>query len=104
VAPGYAPPGRALIAAAVAGRADPDLEPAVRAQLRRWWGAQVDRWEHLRTDAIAHGQPAQPPPLHPKQPVAVERGLWVCGDHRDTASIQGAMYSGRRCAEAILAT
>jgi phytoene dehydrogenase-like protein len=104
VAPSYAPPGRALVAAAVAGRADPDLEPAVRAQLRRWWGAEVDRWEHLRTDAIAHGQPAQPPPLHPKQAVAVEPGLWVCGDHRDTASIQGAMYSGRRCAEAILAT
>jgi len=26
----------------------------------------------------------------------------VCGDHRDTGSIQGALFSGRRCAEAIL--
>ena len=26
------------------------------------------------------------------------------GDHRDTASIQGALFSGRRCAEAVLGT
>lgn len=102
VAPSYAPPGRALVAAAVPGTADASLEPAVRAQLRGWWGAQVDGWQHLRTDAIVHGQPDQSPPLHPKQPVSLGHGVWVCGDHRDTASIQGAMYSGRRCAEAIL--
>jgi predicted NAD/FAD-dependent oxidoreductase len=33
----------------------------------------------------------------------VTDGLWVCGDHRDTGSIQGALVSGRRCADAILA-
>jgi monoamine oxidase len=26
----------------------------------------------------------------------------VCGDHRDTASIQGALVSGRRAAAAVL--
>ena len=31
-------------------------------------------------------------------------GLYVCGDHRDTASIQGALVSGRRTAEVILAS
>jgi phytoene dehydrogenase-like protein len=103
VAPDYAPDGRALVAAAVPGRADRSLEPAVRAQLRAWWGSQVDGWEHLRTDAIAHGQPDQSPPFAPKQAVAVRPGLWMCGDHRDTGSIQGAMFSGRRCAEAVLA-
>lgn len=103
VAPAYAPEGRALVAAAVPGRADGSVEPAVRDQLRGWWGAQVDGWEHLRTDAIEHGQPDQSPPFAPKQSVAVRSGLWVCGDHRDTGSIQGAMFSGRRCAEAALA-
>jgi phytoene dehydrogenase-like protein len=103
VAPGYAPAGRALVAAAAPGRADDSLAPAVRAQLRGWWGAQVDGWDHLRTDAIAHGQPDQAPPFAPKQAVAVRPGVWVCGDHRDTGSIQGAMFSGRRCADAVLA-
>lgn len=29
-------------------------------------------------------------------------GVYVCGDHRDNALIQGAMVSGRRAAEAVL--
>jgi uncharacterized protein YbjT (DUF2867 family) len=36
-----------------------------------------------------------------KKPVRVESGLFVCGDHRDTASLHGAMPSGRRAAEAV---
>jgi hypothetical protein len=102
VAPTYAPPGQALIAAACPGVADPDIEQAVRAQLRGWWGPGVDQWRHLRTDAIAHGQPTQRVPFAPKQRIALGSGLFVCGDHRDTASIQGALFSGRRCAEAVL--
>ena len=102
VAPEYGPGGAALIAAACPGRADADLEPAVRQQLRGWWGAQVDQWSHLRTDVITHGQPASGPPFHPKQPVRLRDGIYVCGDHRDTPSIQGALYSGRRVAETIL--
>lgn len=103
VAPAYAPAGKALIGGACPGMLDPDAEPVVRAQLRDIWGAQVDRWIHLRTDAIPHGQPSQPPSFPPKQRTALGDGLHVCGDHRDTSSIQGALYSGRRCAETILA-
>ncbi len=39
----------------------------------------------------------------PKQRVTLGDGLFVCGDHRDTASIQGALFSGRRCGEAVVA-
>jgi phytoene dehydrogenase-like protein len=104
VAPEYSADGRALVAAACPGVADPSLEPRVRAQLRGWWGAAVDDWQHLRTDAIEHGQPVKCPPFHPKRPVALGDGLFVCGDHRDTPSIQGALYSGRRCGEAVAAS
>jgi predicted NAD/FAD-dependent oxidoreductase len=102
VAPSYAPEGRSLIAAACPGVADAQAEAAVRAQMRRMFGAEVDSWAHLRTDVIAHGQPRQSVPFSPKQSVSLGGGLFVCGDHRDTASIQGALYSGRRCAEAVL--
>ena len=102
VAPTYAPPGRHLIAAALPGVVDGDLEAMAREQLSGWWGRQVDEWGHLATYRIAHGQPDQSPPFHPKQRVALGDGLFVCGDHRDTASIQGALYSGRRCGEAAL--
>ncbi|MCO1657096.1 FAD-dependent oxidoreductase [Pseudonocardia humida] len=36
-------------------------------------------------------------------PVALGDGLFVAGDHRDTPSTQGALVSGRRAAEAVLA-
>lgn len=104
VAAEYAPPGKALIAAACPGVEAPDAENVVRRQLRLIWGSEVDSWTHLRTDVIPHGQPQSHPPFSPKQSVDLGGGLFVCGDHRDTASIQGALYSGRRCAEAVLSS
>jgi phytoene dehydrogenase-like protein len=107
VAPEYAPPGQALIAAACPAVGDADragLADAVRNQLRGWWGAPIDRWRHLRTDLIHHAQPDHRAPFGPKQRVGLGDGMFVCGDHRDTPSIQGAMYSGRRTAEAVLAS
>ncbi len=103
IAPSYAPTGRHLIVAALPALADGDLESLARTQLRSWWGTHVDGWDHLATYRIPHGQPTQTPPFSPKQPVALLDGRFVCGDHRDTASIQGAMYSGRRCADAVRA-
>jgi predicted NAD/FAD-dependent oxidoreductase len=29
-------------------------------------------------------------------------GVYMCGDYRETASIQGALASGRRAAEAVI--
>jgi predicted NAD/FAD-dependent oxidoreductase len=85
------------------GVIDGDLEAIARDALRTWWGSQVDGWDAVTTNLIVHGQPRRGVPLHPKLPVRVSDRLYVCGDHRDTGSIQGALYSGRRCAEAILA-
>ena len=107
IAPAYAPEGQHLIAAAIPGcnddqLRDADLESVARHQLTTMFGAIVNDWRHLRTYRINHGQPDQSPPFQPKDPVSLGDGLFVCGDHRDTASIQGALYSGRRCAEAVL--
>lgn len=104
VAPSYAPVGQHLIAAAMPGHIDGDLESIARTQLRSWWGESVDSWRHLRTYRIAHGGPVQQPPFSPKQRVSLGGGRFVCGDHRDTGSIQGAMFSGRRCGEAVVAS
>lgn len=102
VAPSYAPADKHLIVAALPGVTDGDLEAISRKQLRSWWGPQVDGWKHLRTYIINHGGPVQKPPFSPKQRVDLGNGLFVCGDHRDTGSIQGAMFSGRRCGEAVV--
>jgi phytoene dehydrogenase-like protein len=102
VAPSYAPADKHLIVAALPEVTDGDLEAMSRKQLRSWWGPQVDDWKHLRTYVINHGGPVQKPPFSPKQRVNLGNGLFVCGDHRDTGSIQGAMFSGRRCGEAVV--
>jgi len=104
VAPTYAPPGRHLVVAAMPGHVGDGIERDARSQFRGWWGPDVDTWEHVATHRIVHGQPTQRPPFHPKQPVDLGDGRFVCGDHRDTASIQGALYSGRRCGLAVAAT
>ena len=105
VAPSYAPEGAVLVSASVLeGPADPAaLDKAVRGQLTEWFGADVGRWRLLRTHRIPHAQPDQTPPaLEPvERPVALPGGLFVCGDHRDTASLHGALVSGRRAAEAV---
>jgi len=107
VARGYAPPGAALVSATVLGAPaldDAALESAVRGQMAKWFGPAARRWQHLRTYRIAFAQPEQAPPaLTPwRRPVRVRPGLYICGDHRDNASINGALESGRRAAEAVL--
>ena len=109
VAPSYAPEGRSLVSATVVGSVedvgtDLELDGAVRRQLRGWFGSVVEEWSLLEVYNIRHALPAQPPSWlePPERPVRSGGRLYVCGDHRDNASIQGAMISGRRAAEAVL--
>jgi hypothetical protein len=102
-APGYSPDGRALVASTVLeGTADVGTEAAVRAQLRYVYGVETSRWQLLVAHAVPRALTAMEPPLHERRPVELGNGLFVAGDHRDTASIQGALVSGRRAADAVL--
>jgi predicted NAD/FAD-dependent oxidoreductase len=58
--------------------------------------------DHLTSVTVTGAQPAATPPLQHRRPVDLGGGLFVCGDHRDTPSIQGAMASGARTARAVL--
>jgi hypothetical protein len=73
--------------------------------MKNWFGNVARSWKFLRSYRIPHAQPQQyPGALEPPQrPVRVRPGVYVTGDHRDNASINGAMVSGRRAAEAVLA-
>ena len=99
-APSYAP-GRHLVASAVVtGDAS---EPTVRAHLARMYGVDTSGWEHVARYDIPEALPSQAPPMGRfRKPVRLEPGLFVCGDHRDSASQQGALVSGRRAATAVL--
>ena len=108
VAPGYAPKDRALVSVVVVGPPpDPQdtLEREVRAQLIDWFGLQAGGWTHLQTQHIPYALPEQAPPFLSPPEKAVRRrpGLYVCGDHRRTASLNGAIAAGRAAADAVWA-
>lgn len=111
VSPHYAPEGRGLAAVNVLDealpaelRSDPARDPAplllpsVTAQLVDWFGPRAEEWRLIRGYRIAHAHPLQTPESFepPIRPSRIGPGIWVAGDHRDNASINGAMASGRR--------
>jgi phytoene dehydrogenase-like protein len=103
VQPTYSPDGRLLVAAAVPGPAAlmPGMTEQVLGQIARRFNLTSGDVAVVRTDRIAHGQPVQRAGHPVSSPVTVG-DLLVCGDHRATASLQGAMASGQRAADTAL--
>lgn len=105
VAPQYAPPGKALIAVSTTESADGEVSGAnlqrVRDQLTRWFGDAVQQWQHLRSYAVPYALPVQS--LRNVTPPLAHGNIVLCGDYCETPSIQGALNSGLRAAEAARA-
>ncbi|MFF1302974.1 NAD(P)/FAD-dependent oxidoreductase [Streptomyces sp. NPDC058307] len=102
VDPSRAPSGRALISSTVLGTPPADLETAVRTHLGRLYGTSTHRWETLAVHHTREAVPAMPAPHDLRRPVRLLAGLYVCGDHRDTSTVQGALHSAHRATTAIL--
>ncbi len=101
-APTYGPgDGRALVSTSVLGAVGVDVEPLVRRRLAGLYRTSTSDWAHLRTYVIEQALPAMTAPHAFERPERVG-GVFVCGDHRDTSSIQGALASGRRVARAVI--
>lgn len=106
VAGTYAPAGKTLISTTIVGdelgKSDKELENAVREQLRGWYDEFVDEWKLLRVYRIPHSQPAQAEDFVFDKGVKVQDGLYVCGDHRNSPTLHGAILSGRTAAKEAL--
>ena len=102
ISPSYSKNGKALIAVAIPDTIKPDSMENVLIQMRKWFGDSVDSWEHIKTYSIEHGQPDLRPGDPFRKSIKNSEGVYICGDHRDTPSIQGALVSGRRTAEICL--
>lgn len=102
-APSYAPPGRHLVeATCLLDRPDGDApESEVLRHVAAIFGCSTAGWQTVIRHRIPLALPAMPPPLQPRPAVSLGDGVFVCGDHRDMASIQGALVSGNRTAEAV---
>jgi phytoene dehydrogenase-like protein len=95
----YAPEGKHLISSTSLVTSN---EGEVRRHLALLWGKEVSDWQLLHMSEVRDALPAQVPGLAVRREINFGSGIWVVGDHRDTPSQQGALASGRRCAEAII--
>jgi hypothetical protein len=103
-APTYAPPGRHLVQATTLlrrGTQPSDEESVVRRQLEHMLAMRTSEWRLVVAHHVQDALPEQLPPLNLRLPVDLGDGLFMAGDHRDTASTQGALVSGRRAARAV---
>jgi protoporphyrinogen oxidase len=108
VAAGYAPAGASLIYASVRPEwsgADAQAAAAVKEQAVGWFGPAARVWRALATLRVHAALPDETPAdrrLRRGGPLLVP-GLFLCGDHSTSASINGALVSGRMAARAIAA-
>ncbi|MFF1279683.1 NAD(P)/FAD-dependent oxidoreductase [Streptomyces sp. NPDC058299] len=102
VDPSRAPAGRTLVSSTVLGTPPQGVDTAVRIHLARLYGTSTRRWETLAVHHTPEAVPVMRPPHDPSRPVRLLAGLYVCGDHRDSGTVQGALHSARRAATAIL--
>jgi predicted NAD/FAD-dependent oxidoreductase len=73
------------------------------AQAARLWQRDTDAWELLVRHDVVRALPQAVPPLEPSRSSTAGGGLFVCGDHRTTPSIQGALSSGTQAADDVVA-
>jgi protoporphyrinogen oxidase len=105
VAADYAPAGSALVSATVLGdpaESDAELAASLREELAGHFGEQARAWRLLAAQRVRRALPALQRPDAGEHAAPVAPGLWVCGDHQASASIQGAMANGEAVARALL--
>jgi protoporphyrinogen oxidase len=108
VSPRYAPAGLALITASIVGLPaadDVELVAQVRDELGAWFGPGVQGWRLLEVRRIEKALPRYAPPTAPTptRPSRLSSGIYVCGDHRATPSLEGALRAGVEAAHAVIA-
>jgi hypothetical protein len=105
VATDYAPVGKSLVSATVIGEPaadDAGLAAEASVELAAHFGGEVLTWRPLGVRRVRRALPAVKRPGSGEGGEAARPGLWVCGDHRASASLQGAMASGEAVARSIL--
>ncbi|MFF4582006.1 NAD(P)/FAD-dependent oxidoreductase [Streptomyces sp. NPDC001373] len=103
VQPGFSADGRALVSTSVLGAPGPAEEAAVVSALAEAYGTDTGTWEPVHRVTVRGALPAMPPPLPLTRTTRLAPGRYVCGDHRATGSLQGALASGARAAREVLA-
>ncbi|MCX4623016.1 NAD(P)/FAD-dependent oxidoreductase [Streptomyces albogriseolus] len=103
VTPTYAPAGTALISTSVLGTDEPGRERTVLRRLAELYATDTGGWQRVDVRTVGGALPAMVPPWPLSRTTRLRPGRYVCGDHRATGSVQGALASGTRAAREVLA-
>lgn len=105
VAPRYAPNGSALIGAVSRpGISGADAtDSMLRGQLSKIFQTSTQHWELLRISQVEDAATTVSPPMMAKRDVDLGDGIFIAGDHRDLPGFEGAIRSGHRAADAVIA-
>jgi hypothetical protein len=102
-APSYASENRTLISSSALGvHHSVEAELKVRSHLKSLYGVPTRGWTHVATYPIPDALPMMNAPHDISQDVRLSKGVYLCGDYRQVSSIDGALASGRRAAEALM--
>lgn len=102
-APSYATDGRTLISSSALGvHHSSQAESQVRSHLADLYKVPTSNWTHVATYPIPDALPMMAAPHDIEQSVRLSDGVYIAGDYRQVSSINGALASGRRAAEALL--
>jgi protoporphyrinogen oxidase len=107
VAEGYAPKGKSVVSVTVLDNqadvlGDEVLVAELREELAGYFGEEARGWRALAVQRIHRALPVLRVPNDGRAPLRTPAGLWVCGDHVASASIEGAMASGQAVADALV--
>jgi phytoene dehydrogenase-like protein len=102
----YAPTGKVLLSISYNGMPevkDTVLAENMKAELKQWYGNQVEDWKMLKTYRIQYALPNQDSVCDEvtANKLQINDNLFICGDHLMNGSINAAMKSGRLVAEVI---
>jgi len=104
----YAPEGQSLISVSIVQETSSleaeKLVGRIRDELAGWFGPEVQDWRHLATYDIPFALPNQATvPIPRPEKVTLPPGVFVAGDHTLHGSQQGALESGLKAADAVIA-
>ncbi len=106
VSPKYAPNNEVLICIScngISNESDEIIAKNSRAELKQWYGNQVDNWKLLKVYKINYALPNLEILKDDLSETnfKINDSLYICGDHLLNGSINAAMKSGRLVAENI---
>jgi phytoene dehydrogenase-like protein len=100
--PAYAPCGAALVSTSLVGSATPEQIQDAERRLPELYRTSTRSWERIAVQHVREALPALPASQPLIRTTRVAPGRYVCGDHRATASVQGALASGARAAREVI--